>query len=354
MKFIHIGDVHLGMKPDKGMPWSDIRQKEIKESFFGLLEICNQEEVDLLLIAGDLFHNQPLVKELKEINYGFSKLTNTKVILIAGNHDYISERSHYSNFPWCEQVVMLDSEKMDSFYLPKYNTRVYGFSYHKRDILDARYTDAYPEDKECINILLAHGGDEKDIPINKNNLKSLGYDYVALGHIHKHEFISDRVAYCGSLEPLDKNETGRHGYIIGNVHKSFEGRKDEFEFIPYGKREYIHLEVEVEASMTNGEILDYIKKQHSILGVNNIYKLILKGIRDSENEVDINSLYKVGNIIQVMDETVPDYDFSELYYQNKNNIIGMYIEEIRHSNEEDDIADKALYYGIEALLKAKG
>lgn len=354
MKFIHIADVHLGMQPDKGMPWSETRQKEIKDTFFGVLAMCNQEEVDFLFIAGDLFHNQPLVKELKEINYGFSKLSKTKVILIAGNHDYISERSHYMNFPWCEQVFMLDGKKMDSIYFPEHNTRLYGFSYHERDILEARYKDAYPESKEYINILLAHGGDEKDIPIDKKNLKELGYDYVALGHIHKHEFISDRIAYSGSLEPLDKNETGKHGYILGNIHKSQNERLDEIKFIPYSKREYIHLEFEVNPDMTNGQIVDFIKNQVDLSDAYNIYKLILKGIRDSENEIDVNSLYNVGNIIQVVDETVPDYDFSELYHRNKDNIIGMYIDQIRQTNEDDEIADKALYYGIEALLKAKG
>lgn len=354
MKFIHIADVHLGMQPDKGMHWSELRKEEIKETFFNLLEICNREAVDFLFIAGDLFHNQPLVRDIKEINYGFSKLNRTKVIMIAGNHDYINERSHYINFQWCEQVFMLDNEKLDSLYFPEHNTRVYGFSYHQRDILEAKYTNAYPEDKECINILIAHGGDEKDIPIDKNNLKSLGYDYVALGHIHKQEFITDRIAYSGSLEPLDKNETGRHGYIIGDIQKDIEGNKSDISFIPLAKREYIHLEVEVEPDMTNGKILDFIKGKVTEIGEYNIYKLILKGIRDSENEIDINSLYDIGNIIQVMDTTVPDYDFSELYYMNKDNIIGMYIESIRRTGLEDEIADKALYYGIEALLKAKG
>ena len=208
MKFIHIADVHLGMQPDKGMPWSEGRKKEIKDSFFSLLERCNQENVDFLLIAGDLFHNQPLIRELKEINYGFSKLIKTKVILIAGNHDYISERSRYINFPWCEQVYMLDSEEIQSIYFPENHTRIYGFSYHTRDISEARYDYLYPKDRDCINILLAHGGDEKNIPIDFNKLKASGYDYIALGHIHKHEFITDRIAYAGSLEPLDVNETG--------------------------------------------------------------------------------------------------------------------------------------------------
>ena len=277
MKFIHVADVHLGMEPDKGMPWSEIRKEEIKNSFFSLLEICNQEEVDFLFVAGDLFHNQPLVRQLKEINYGFSKLIKTKVIIIAGNHDYISKRSHYIDFPWCEQVSMLDNEELGSVYFPENNTRIYGFSYHTRDILEARYQNIYPEDKNCINILLGHGGDEKNIPIDFSNLKILGYDYIALGHIHKHEFITEKIAYAGSLEPLNRNETGEHGFIIGKIEKNCKEVQSEIKFVPYGRREYIHLEFRVEATMTNGEILDSLKNTLISFGTENIYKIILKG-----------------------------------------------------------------------------
>ena len=33
MKFIHMADVHLGVQPDKGKPWSEARQQEIKDTF---------------------------------------------------------------------------------------------------------------------------------------------------------------------------------------------------------------------------------------------------------------------------------------------------------------------------------
>ena len=69
MKFIHIADVHLGAVPDSNMPWAMERQNEIWESFKNIITVCNREKVDLLLIAGDLFHKQPLLRELKEVNY---------------------------------------------------------------------------------------------------------------------------------------------------------------------------------------------------------------------------------------------------------------------------------------------
>ena len=69
MRFIHIADVHLGAVPDKDKSWSKERADEIESTFDRLLAVAEERKVDLLLIAGDLFHRQPLMRELKEVNY---------------------------------------------------------------------------------------------------------------------------------------------------------------------------------------------------------------------------------------------------------------------------------------------
>lgn len=82
-----------------------------------------------------------------------------------------------------------------------------------------------PEKRGIASILLAHGGDEKHIPFRKNELLKLGYDYIALGHIHlPAELAKDRMYYAGSLEPTDKNDTGKHGYIKGEIKMEEPGR----------------------------------------------------------------------------------------------------------------------------------
>ena len=60
MKFIHIADVHLGVTPDAGMLWSETRSRDIWNSFRLVIEQARVQRVDLLLIAGDLFHRQPV------------------------------------------------------------------------------------------------------------------------------------------------------------------------------------------------------------------------------------------------------------------------------------------------------
>ena len=188
MRFIHIADVHLGVSPDAGKAYSAKRSSEIWDTFRALLDVCQKDKIDLLLIAGDLFHRQPLLRELKEVNYLFSKLTRTKVVLIAGNHDYIKKDSHYRTFQWSENVYPLFQRKMKGVRFPEWKTAVYGFSYYEREITEPRYDNAKAPRLERYEILLAHGGDEKHIPIRREQLMTLGYEYVALGHIVRRRF----------------------------------------------------------------------------------------------------------------------------------------------------------------------
>ena len=63
MRFIHIADVHLGAEPDAGKAYSEERAGELWETLERVLKVCEKEQTDLLLIAGDLFHRQPLLRE---------------------------------------------------------------------------------------------------------------------------------------------------------------------------------------------------------------------------------------------------------------------------------------------------
>lgn len=354
MKFIHIGDVHLGAEPEAGNPKFVDRKKEIYDSFYHIIQVCNEEDIDLLLIAGDLFHKQPLLRELKEINYLFEKLMKTQVVLIAGNHDYISVRSNYTGFPWSEKVHMLYDEKINSVYMEELNAEVYGFSYHTREIKEPKVDDVLPKDESRINILLSHGGSVNDVPMNKKRILSNGFDYVALGHIHIPEIIGERMAYSGSLEPLDKTELGPRGYILGEISKDERNSNLTLNFIPHSKREYIKVEIEVDVTTTNIGLKDMVNSKIQELGDNYLYLIDIKGYKDPDIIFTIEDLYSLGNIIEINQLAVPDYDFDALYHDNYDNIIGQYIKQIGLVQSEDnDVSKKALYYGISALLSAK-
>lgn len=352
MKFIHIADIHIGAKPDALFPWSEERGKEIIESFEGIINTCNVEGIDLLLIAGDLFHKQPLIRELKEVNYYFSKLNKTQVVLIIGNHDFVGARSNYKGFDWNGNVHVLLEEDLDSVYFEEINTEVYGFSYHTREITESKLHKRGPSCEERINILLGHGGSAKNIPFDKRILESLGFDYIALGHIHKPQIITERIAFSGSLEPLDKNEVGERGYILGELVKN-ENSEISLTFVPNAQRQYMKITLKVDQSTTNGTVIDQIKTEINNLGMEHIYIFTLVGSRDRDVHFKTEDFYKYGNIVEVIDDSKPNYDFNQLKKENEDNIIGLYIKKINDHKSDQGISDKALYYGMEALLGAK-
>ena len=174
--------------------------------------------MDLLLIVGDLFHRQPLLRELKEVGYLLGKLSHTQVVLTAGNHDYIKADSYYRTYSWPSNVHVLLEETLETIEFPEFETAVSGFSYHKREIKECTCQGKNAEYKQKYEVLLLHGGDESHVPFQKEKLLKCGYDYIALGHIHKPQsLVKDKIAYCGALEPIDKNDVGQHGYIIGEI-----------------------------------------------------------------------------------------------------------------------------------------
>lgn len=354
MKFIHIADVHLGAVPDSNTPWGADREKEIWSSFQNIISICNEERVDLLLIAGDLFHKQPLIRELKEINYFFRKLEITQVAIMAGNHDYIAARSYYQGFEWDEKVHMFLNDTIESIEFSELGVEVYGFSYHTRDITNPLYDFVKPVENGQVHILLAHGGDEKDIPFNRKKLQESGFDYIALGHIHKPEIISEKIAYSGSLEPLDKNELGERGYILGEISREENGRKKtSIQFVPNAVRQYKRVNLSVNQETTNGALMDQAKAILKENGKQHIYSFCIQGVRDETIHFDKEALKSIGNVLEIEDQSVPDYDFEALYRENADNMIGLFIQRIRENAKQDEIAKKALYYGIEALLGSR-
>lgn len=352
MKFIHIADVHLGAEPDRGKPWGQRRKDEIFETFYSVLDIAIAEKVDLVLIAGDLFHRQPLKRELKELNYKFESLGDIKVALMAGNHDYLKPDSFYKGFPWSDNVFFFDTPEIGVKYFEDIQTCIYGLSYYHFEVTEPEYDRAAPDREIYRNghhILLAHGGDEKHIPLNIKRLEASGFDYVALGHIHRPQiFPSGKMAYAGALEPIDKNDEGEHGYIIGECTQDGTFIK----FVPYALREYIVLNIEVNPNRTFGYVTDALRGSILEQGEDNIYKVRITGVKDEDIRYNMDEIYRLGNIASVVDETVYNYDFEKIYYANKENIIGKYIYRVMQMDIPEDVKMKALYYGVHSLYYA--
>ena len=350
MKFIHTGDIHWGMCPDANKPCGKERALAIKDTFRTIIENAKEMDVDCLFISGDLFHRQPLMKDLKEVNYLFSTAPSVKIIIIAGNHDRRRDNSALLSFTWSPNVTFLMDENLTSVYFEDINTEVHGFSYHRAEIKEPLLDDIQVPLNSRIQILMAHGGDPAHLPISFNSLELSPFSYIALGHIHKpHIVVEGKMAYCGSPEPLDLTETGPHGYYMGEIHPVTR-KLLSLKFVPASSLQYVPLAVNVSKDTTNGELSDRIAREIQNRGEQNIYRFRLKGMRDPEIEFDLEQLSSRFRIAEIIDDSEPQYDFSALFAEHSSDMIGFYIQALQ-KDDMSPVEKKALYYGVNALLR---
>lgn len=348
MRFIHTADIHLGASPEAGKAYSAGRADEIWDTFAKLIEVARQEKTDLLLIAGDLFHREPLLRELKEVSYLFDQIPDTRVVFVAGNHDYIRKNSAYLRFEWGENVHPILEDEATDITFPDLEVTVRGLSYHSREITEPLLQNQPAPDDTKYTILLLHGGDEKHIPIDKNRLESLGYDYIAMGHIHRpHAVIPGYAAYSGSLEPTDILDLGQHGYISGEITKDVV----EVKFVPFASRKYIQKEIEITSENSEYEIADYIAEMIRKCGAENMYELILTGFTDPDVELYPELWDPYGNIISITNHTRRELDYEKLYRKNRGNLMGHFLESF-HTIETDCFEEEIREAGTLALLHA--
>lgn len=355
MRFIHVSDVHLGNIPDSDKPWGKDRAYDIKDTFENVINKCKKESIDLLLISGDLFHRQPLTSDLNEVNDLFSSIPNTKIAIIAGNKDYIRPNSSILNFKFAKNVHYFLSDLPEEYYIEDQNIVIHGFSYTSPECLTPTANSIEIKNDDMTHILLAHGGDASHLPIDFNLLASKNFTYVALGHVHKHEELLDgHIVYAGSLEPQGPTEVKEHGIYIGEINPMTK-RLENLRFEPMAKCSYIPLSVTIKESIGEDAIITSIRNEIQKRGANNIYKLTIGGYRDPDLELNFDILNKNFRIIEAIDESEPKYNFISLSKEHPSDMIGTYIRNFQDKGLEDMsyIEKKALFYGINALLKTK-
>ena len=137
-------------------------------------------------------------------------------------------------------------------------------------------------------------------PLNKLQLKELGFDYVALGHIHKLDYNTEanqRIVYPGSTISMGFDELGKHGVIHGELDKE----KINLEFIPMDNKEFKEIELNISEINSEEELIEKINSLK--LEENIFYKIILIG--DKNFEINIYNLFKFipnENIIKIKNE----------------------------------------------------
>ncbi len=357
MKFIHIADMHfdtpfttLNLKGDLGK----IRRMEQREILKKIINYIKENNINYLFIAGDFYeHNYIRKSTIEYINELFKEIPKTKIFITPGNHDPYILNSMYKNFKWNNNVKIFGSkiERVETE-----EADIYGFGFDEFYCEKSDVENIILENKNKINILITHGtldaSDKLQLqynPINKNKLKEVGFNYVALGHIHKPDYNTEKkqnIVYPGSTIAMGFDELGKHGFIVGNVEKD----SLDIAFIPVDKREF--KEIQFDISKINDED-ELIEKLNSIyLDENNLYKIILTGKRNFE--ININNLIKFiikENIIKIKNETKLNYDLD--YMANESTLKGIFINEIINETNKENYTkqelDKILEIGLSIL-----
>lgn len=363
VNIIHTGDIHLGREfrsYTQLKQYGKTKRSDIKNTLFKIIDIAEKEEVHLLLIAGDLFDEETCsLDELKIVNNKFKLLEKTNIIICSGNHDPLDEGSLYKHVDWSDNVYIFKNfQDIDYIEIPDLNTCVYSASWNTKERNDDILSKIKIEDFSKNNILMLHGDlvttDSRYLPIDKTKLINKGFDYVALGHIHKPTAITDNIRYCGSPEPLDFGETNEHGIVKVNI----DNKVVSTEFLPIAKREYHIAKVCINEEMDTMQIVSNIRNMMTTIGKReDIFKIELIGVRNSRVILDFEEcrelLEDICKFVYFLDKTKLDYNVEQIYKDNKNNMIGMFIKEMKSKDLENPIVRDALYVGLDLLLGEK-
>lgn len=345
MRFIHVSDVHLGIKPDKGKAWSDIRAKEIEDTFDRIIDIAQERKVDLLLIAGNLFHKAPTLAELDRLDKRLERLTVTKTVIVAGAYDYIEKDSPAETYEFRSNTIILPADEFSNAYYEDIKVCVTGFSYGRAEYRE-NFADGIEFQMEDVtNILLMSGGDAGHGAFDFKELAGAGFNYVALGHLRKPKhMVKNRIAYPGSPEPVAHVDTGRHGFIYGQI----IGDETRIKWEPVSTRDYINLGLEIKPEYTEARIESVIRRQIDKLGTDNIYRIILKGQKGRGVRLQPESFPENYMIYEIVDNTMFDYSVDSLLRDNESNVLGRFISEL--ADKKDEVSRKALEYGLDAII----
>jgi DNA repair exonuclease SbcCD nuclease subunit len=270
LRFIHAADVHLdspllGLDCYEGAPIEAIRLAT-RRALENLVDLAIAEHVAFVLLAGDLYDG-----DWRDANTGlfFVKQMNRldqmgiPVILISGNHDAASRIT--GKLPHPPNVHVLPVDRPATIRIEGHRVAVHGQGYaHPAEYrnLMADYPASCPG---LFNIGLLHTalegreGHEPYAPCTLAELCAKGYDYWALGHVHRRESVNGsghpRVEYPGNLQGRHIRETGPKGCLLVSV--GADGRAlPEFRSLDVFR--WLVVPVGVEGAVTTVEVTDAV------------------------------------------------------------------------------------------------
>ncbi|WP_027437527.1 metallophosphoesterase family protein [Lachnospira multipara] len=368
MKIIHCADLHLDSSLNTNFDerQSKERKLELINTFERLLRYADENLVDAIIIAGDLFDTPNVSKSVKNIVIdGITRLKDIDFYYLKGNHDEYNIFDEMRNIP--ENLHLFDDKwkTYTAFTTKDFDITITGKELNSKKI--SFNADKLELDQFDINIVTLHGqisdyeqkADPTVIPLNK--LMGKNIDYLALGHIHSYQEgklgARGEYAYCGALEGRGFDEIGPKGFVLLNINE--ENKEITKTFVPFAKRVIEEIWVDITDASTTLEVIDLINEgiNETTVTENNILKIVLAGEILVESDINLEVISRHFNncyyCVKIVNDTRFKLNYSD--YAHEESLKGEFVREVANdsslSNEEKL---NIINIGIKALSNELG
>ncbi len=361
LKILHAADLHLD-SPFEALPAGKaaIRRAEQRRLLGALAELAAAEEVDLVLLSGDLLDSNSSYFETGEELVACLRRMAVPVFIAPGNHDPYVPGSPYARLRMPENVHVFTENALRSVVLPELNARVYGAAFTGRSS-PALLTDFRAADEPGVwKLLCLHGEFGNPLssydPVTEEELAASGLSYAALGHIHTASGLRKAgdtwFAWPGCPEGRGFDECGEKTVNLVTLD---DAGGCELKTASVSARRYAILPVDV----TGADPLLAVITQLPDDTVRDVYRIVLTG--ETESAPDLRKLY--ANLsemffeLQLRDETRLRRSVWES--AGEDSLRGIFLKKLRQrydgaaDDEERKQIEQAARWGLAALNNAE-
>lgn len=244
MLVAHVSDAHLGRR-QYGL---EERREDYIRAFREAFSIIGEKDVDLVLIAGDLFNDLNPQPSIYREAIDALKALRKPVVIIGGNHDWRPTAPGASPL---QVVASLEFVKFlgQNDFVDFDNLRIIGISSITKDLAPRVFNMARRMVRNNVkNLLMVHQA-VSGIPalrsigedvwtVGRELLDGLNVDYIAGGHVHIHALKHPDLPlwYSGSLEAWDLNDFERWVYDGGKLSKVSDQADKGFLLVEVGEK----------------------------------------------------------------------------------------------------------------------
>lgn len=348
MKILHTSDIHL--KEDS---------PERLDAFRKILSVATAEQVDLLVIAGDMFNSEEDADKLRNKLRNMLSGNSFKVLIIPGNHDQFAFRGDVNYGSDVTAVLETPYQTLNFD-----DVRIVAIPYAEKRIVDLATDLSASLQKEKTNVLVVHCtldllgmssegmGDEQDckyMPVSCETLKLIGFDYVLAGHCHSSYKVypidsAKWFVYPGSPISITEKEQGKRSV---NLLDTTSGLREISLDTPY----FLTLRIEVNPGKEK-EALESLtlELQGHTKGFGIIDVEISGFIQMNENDFE----KMIQDAVEPYQIKKIDKTYNDISYILDDPLYKMYQEEILNSKElDDDIREEMESLMLEAFISLK-